>query len=125
LGKRRHMRKESKCKEDWTKAMRIQHLKRRHKKKQKIPRFEIKRIPKESTKKSKKRAVSQRTGGAPDSEQSHVRCASDYPVRHRAVYAERPTTGTLRMWHRTVQCAPDSLAAVRSNGRLLQDSTVG
>jgi hypothetical protein len=57
--------KESKCKEDWTKAMRIQHLKRKHKNNQKTSRLRIKRSPKESAKKSKKRA---RTGGAPDSE---------------------------------------------------------
>jgi hypothetical protein len=67
--------------------MRMQHLKRRHKKKQ--------RSPKESAKKSKKRVVSQRTGGAPDSKQSHVWCAPDCPVGHQAVCAERPTTGDL------------------------------
>jgi hypothetical protein len=50
--------KESKCKEDWTKAMRMQQLKRRHKKKQRSPRLKNKRSPKESAKKSNKRAVS-------------------------------------------------------------------
>jgi hypothetical protein len=44
--------KESKCKEDWTKEIRMQHLNRRHKKMQKSPRLKIKRSTKESTKKS-------------------------------------------------------------------------
>jgi protein subunit release factor B len=44
--------KESKCKEDWTKEIRMQHLNRRHKKKQKNSRLKIKRSPKESAKKS-------------------------------------------------------------------------
>jgi hypothetical protein len=52
--------------------MRMQHLKRRHKKQRSL-RLKNKRIPKELAKKSKKRAVSQHTGGAPDDEQSHVR----------------------------------------------------
>jgi hypothetical protein len=38
-----------------------------------------------------KRAVSQHTGGAPDSEQQPVWCAPDCPVGHRAVCAEWPT----------------------------------
>jgi hypothetical protein len=96
--------------------MRMQHLKRRHKKKQISSRLKNKRSPKELAKESKKRAVSQRTGGAPDSEQSHVRCAPDYPVGHPTVCAERPTTGALRLWHQTVWCAPDSLPTVGSNG---------
>ena len=66
MGKIRYMSERSKCKEDWTKAMRMQHLKKRHKR-QKSPRLKIKRSPKESAKKSKKRAVSQRTSDAPDS----------------------------------------------------------
>jgi hypothetical protein len=40
--------------------MRMQHLKRRHKKMQRSPRLKNKRSPKDSTKKSEKRAVSQR-----------------------------------------------------------------
>jgi hypothetical protein len=71
--------------------MRTQHLKRRHKKKQRNPRLKNKRSPKESANKSKKRTVSQRTGDA-----------LDCPVGHRAVCAERPTTGALGLWHRTV-----------------------
>jgi hypothetical protein len=94
--------------------MRMQHLKRRYKKKKSSLRLKNKRSPKESAKKSKKRAVSQRTGGAPD-------C----PVGHQAVYAERPTTGALELWHQTIRCAPDSLATVGSNSRLTQTSTVG
>jgi hypothetical protein len=43
-----------------------------------------------------------------------VRCAPDSgvhrtPVGHRAVYAERPTSGALELQHRTVRCAPNSL----------------
>jgi hypothetical protein len=44
---------------------------------------------------SKKRAVSQFTSGAPDSEQSHVQCAPDCLMGHQIVYTERPTTGAL------------------------------
>jgi hypothetical protein len=105
--------------------MMMQHLKRKHKKKQRSSRLKNKRSPKESAKKSEKRTVSQRTGGAPDSEQSHVRCAPDCPVGHLAVCAERPTMGALRLWHQTIRCAPDSLATLGSNGRLPQTSTVG
>jgi hypothetical protein len=68
----------------------MQHLKRRHKKKQRSPRLKNKISPKELAKKSKKLEVSQRTGGAPDSEQSHVQCAPDFLVGHWAVCAERP-----------------------------------
>jgi hypothetical protein len=35
-------------------------------------------------------AVSQRPGGALDSEQYHVRCASDSPVGHQIVCADGP-----------------------------------
>jgi type III secretory pathway component EscU len=48
------------CEENWTKAMRMQHLKRRHKKMHKSPILKNKRSPKKSAKKSKKWAVSQR-----------------------------------------------------------------
>jgi hypothetical protein len=71
--------------------MRMQHLKRRHKKMHRSPILKNKRSLKKSAKESKKRAVSQ-PGGAPD---IGVRCAPDYPVRHRTVCAERPKTGAL------------------------------
>jgi hypothetical protein len=48
------------CEQDWTKAIRMQHLKRRHKKKHISPRLKNKRSPKETVMKSKKRTVSQR-----------------------------------------------------------------
>jgi hypothetical protein len=35
----------SRCKEDWTKELRMQHLKRRHKKKRRSPRLKKKRSP--------------------------------------------------------------------------------
>jgi hypothetical protein len=60
--------------------------------------------------KSKNTAVGQLSGSAPD--MSGV---------HRTVYVERSATeDSQALYHRTVQCAPDSLA----NGRLLQTSTV-
>jgi ribosomal protein S21 len=46
----------------------MQHLKRRSKRCVESPRLKNKRSPKETVKKSMKRAVSQRSGGAPDSE---------------------------------------------------------
>jgi hypothetical protein len=62
-------------------ALRMQHLKRRHKRAQKSKTQEQKK-PKELAKKSMKWAVSQRPGGAPDSEQYPIWCASDCPVGH-------------------------------------------
>jgi hypothetical protein len=59
----------------------MQHLKRRHKKSLEVQDSrtrEAQRINKEIL----KRAVSQRTGGAPDSEHYPVRCAADCPVGH-------------------------------------------
>jgi hypothetical protein len=53
-------------KEDWTKALRMQHLKRRLKR---CVEVQEQQKPKEIAKKSKKSAVGQRSGGAPDSEQ--------------------------------------------------------
>jgi hypothetical protein len=134
--------------------MRMQHLKRRHKKKQRSPRLKNKRSPKESAKKSKRRAVSQRTGGAPDNEQSHVRwdtgqsaqrgpqcvlsgCGTglsgdslstiDCRRPQQSADMARASDSEQCMFgvHRTVRCARVVWVAVGSNGRLLQTLTVG
>jgi hypothetical protein len=49
--------------------MRMQHIKRRHKKKHRSPRLKKNRSPKESAKKSKKKGSQPAPGGALDSEQ--------------------------------------------------------
>jgi hypothetical protein len=85
--------------------MRMQHLKRRHKKMHRSPILKNKRSPKKSAKKPKKRAVSQRlvahrtvlSGVAPDSLR---REATD---RRSLVVAPVCPVGR----HRTVRCAPD------------------
>jgi hypothetical protein len=69
-------------------------------------------------------AVSQRPGGATDSEQYHVRCAPECLVEQQTICAEGPTAGHPRA------VAPDCLVCpgqsmVGSNGRLLQTPTIG
>jgi hypothetical protein len=133
----------------------MQHLKRRHKKKQRSPRLKNKRSPKESAKKSEKRAVSQRTDGAPDSEQSHVRwdtgqsaqrgpqqalsgCGTGLSGEHLTVGQRSDQTIDCRRPQRSadVARAPDSKkcmfgaprtvwVAIGCNSRLLQAPTVG
>jgi hypothetical protein len=56
------------AKKIWTKAMRMQHLKIRHKRYIDVQ-DSRKKKPKKTTKKSMKWVVSQRTSGTPDSEQ--------------------------------------------------------
>jgi hypothetical protein len=57
------------AKEDWAKVLRMQHLKRRHKICVEVQDSRTKEAQRKKMKKSKKRAVSQRSGGALDSEQ--------------------------------------------------------
>lgn len=80
--------------------MRIQHLKRRHKKKQKSPRL-------------KKRVVSQRTGGAPDSEQSHVRWDTGQSVQRGPQRALSGCGTRLSGVHQTIWQRPDPMVDCR------------
>jgi hypothetical protein len=98
----------------------MQHLKRRHKKKQRSPKLKNKRSPKESTKKSKKRKVSQRTSDALDSKQSHVRCASDCPLGQPDSLRREAHNG--RSW----DVAPDYPVCTRQsgNGRIQRSADV-
>jgi hypothetical protein len=99
--------------------MRMQHLKRRHKKMHRSPILKNKRSPKKSAKKSKMRAVSQRLV-------AHRTLMSGV---HRTVAPDslrREATD-----RRSLAIAPDcpvchgQTATVGSNGRLLQAPTVG
>jgi hypothetical protein len=77
-----------------------------------------------TAKKSMKWAVSQRSGGTPDSEQ--YLCGM-----HQTVWCDTGQSaqrahnqGLSGLWHQTVRCAPDSLGNGRIQRRLLQTSTV-
>jgi hypothetical protein len=95
--------------------MRMQHLKRRHKKMQRSPRLKSKRSPKESTKKSKKRAVSQRSVAHRtllSGVHRTVRCDTGQSAqRGRRQALSGCSTGLSGgapdSRHRTVRCAPD------------------
>jgi hypothetical protein len=99
--------------------MRMQHLKRRHKKKHRSPRLKNKRSPKELAKKSKRRVVSQRLV-------AHRTVNSNCPVGQpdslcRGAHRQAPSgcsTGLFGV-HRI------AWVTVGSNGRLLQTTTVG
>jgi hypothetical protein len=98
----------------WTKAMRMQHLKRRHKKMHRSPILKNKRSPKKSTKKPKKRAVSQRL------------------VAHRTVCAERPTdrrslavASVCPVEHRTVGTGLSGVHRTDGNGRIQRSTATG
>jgi hypothetical protein len=92
--------------------MRMQHLKRRHKKMHRSPILKNKRSPKKSAKESKMRAVSQRlvahrtvlSGVAPD---SAVRCGTGQSAQRGHRQALSGCSTELSGVHRTVQCAPD------------------
>jgi hypothetical protein len=87
--------------------MRMQHLKRRHKKMHRSPILKNRRSPKKSAKKSKMRAVSQRLVA-----HRTVRCGTGQSAQrgHREALSGCSTGlsgGAPDSRHRTVRCAPD------------------
>jgi hypothetical protein len=118
--------KESKYKEDWTKEIRMQHLNKRHKKKQKSLRLKIKRSPKESAKKSNNGArhacTSLRRTGLSGVHRTVFGAQASAPNELAALGKTKSSTAKI---HRTVRCIPDCPVSPRptvifANGRLLR-----
>jgi hypothetical protein len=102
--------------------MRMQHLKRRHKKMHKSPILKNKRSPKKSAKKPKKRAVSQRLV-------AHRTVLSGV---HRTVCAERPTdrrslavAPVCPVGHGTVDTGLSGVHRTDDNGRIQRSTATG
>ena len=108
--------------------MRMQHLKRRHKKMHRSPILKNKRSPKKSAKKSKIRAVSQRLVAhrtLVSGVHRTVRWGTGQSAQRGHRQALSGCSTGLSGVHRTVRCANGQTATVGSNGRLLQAPTVG
>jgi hypothetical protein len=115
--------------------MRMQHLKRRHKKMHRSPILKNKRSPKKSAKEPKKQAVSQRLVAHQtvlSGVHRTVRCAPDCPVWHRTVCAERPTdrrslavAPVCPVGHRTVGTGLSGVHQTDGNGRIQRSTAIG